>query len=126
MARNHVFIASGDACGICEAYNASIVEEGFRPHDNCNCNTTARDDGEGDCEYDYDVSSTFPSGPRTRAYLSLTITCPDGTVHDLGDFIAIDLGGLTDGEGGYDELLEALAGDECEHLCPEEAPFLCC
>jgi hypothetical protein len=127
MARtNHVFIASGDACGICESLSGMVVEEGFRPHDNCNCNTAVNDDGDGECEYDYDVSDTFPSGPRTRANVSLTITCPDGTVYPLGDFITIDLQEMIDGEGANDELLEDLAGDQCEKLCSEEPPFLCC
>ena len=126
MARiNHVFIASGDACGICEALSGTVVEEGFRPHDNCTCNTTVNDDGEGECQYDYDVSDTFPSGTRTRANVSLTVTCPDGTEHALGVFITVDLGGLVDGDS-TDELLEDLAGDECERLCSEDPPFLCC
>jgi hypothetical protein len=126
MASKHIFIASGDACGICEALSGELVEEGFQPHDNCNCSTTLNDDGEGECEYDYDVSDTFASGSRTRAEVSLTITCPDGSEHPLGVFITIDLGGLLDDEGAIDELLEGLAGDECEQLCAEDPPFLCC
>lgn len=126
MASKHIFIASGDACGICEALSGELVEEGFQPHDNCNCSTTPNDDGQGECDYDYDVSDTFASGSRTRADVSLTITCPDGSEHSLGVFITIDLGGLLDDEGAIDELLEGLAGDECERLCDEDPPFLCC
>lgn len=42
----------------------------------------------------------------------------------FADLLEVD--GLVDGDAGTDDLLKDLASDECERLCTEDPPFLCC
>jgi len=35
----HVFVSSGEACGICEALDGQTVTAGYKAHDNCLCQT---------------------------------------------------------------------------------------
>lgn len=118
----HVFVASGEACPICEALAGSIVPPGFQPHDNCNCDTVK---SEGDCEFEYEEGDVFRSGSRYRVTLMVTVTCPDGrSVQTPG--ITVDQEAMRNGDN--DDLLEDVAEQACDELCgdDEAEDWLCC
>ena len=125
MSRIHVFVASGDSCPICLALAGESVEPGYRPHESCTCNTVLMDDGETVCEFDYEEDEAWLAGPRWRISLTLTITCPDGSVHTVPG-AALDLETMRSGDN--DDLLESLAHEACDEECDgeQESEFLCC
>jgi len=128
MSADHVFVASGEACPICEALAGLPVEPGYRPHPNCNCNTVRMKKGRGTCHFDYTVTEIWENpGGRHRVQMSLTVTCPDGTVKEAHG-AAVDYESMIEGE--EDAWLEGVAEMECEEHCEDngetEDEFLCC
>jgi hypothetical protein len=118
----HVFVASGEACPICEALAGLDVPPGYKPHANCNCNTIKS--GE-DCFFDYEVGEVWRAGSRFRATLSITVTCADGSVVEA-PAITVDL--ETARGGDNDDILEDVAEESCEEYCQgeDDGDFLCC
>ena len=124
MSGLHLFVASGDSCGICLGLAGCAVEEGYRPHDSCTCNTVPMDDGERECEYEFEIEEMWPSPNGFRVQLSLTVVCPDGTSHTVPGLSA-ELDRLLAGDN--DDLLEDRAHEACDEECDTvDSPFLCC
>jgi hypothetical protein len=127
MSKTHFFVASGDACPVCQSLAGQPVDPGYRPHDNCNCNTIARKKG-GKCRFEYSENRLFRERGRLRIEMSLKLTCPDGSVIDDRTFTT-DLAFVLDGSEDAD--MEAWAQEACDEDCEDDGSddgdeFLCC
>ena len=118
------FLASGDACGACQALDGTTCTQ--LPHENCMCQIVPKG---SQCESDYQFSSAH-WGPGLFDGVvggEITVTCPDGTtISESFEFNLSPHSG--EGAGPMDLALDAFDG-EAESLCsecPEEKPFLCC
>jgi hypothetical protein len=122
MATQHVFIAAGDACELCQSMHGTIVEPGFQPHDNCNCNTVQSPSGT-ECTFDVDhVADRRTSDGRLLVQMTVWVTCPDGTVQ--GGSTSAELTDFIDDVDTVEEFMS----DLCEEYCggDEGGEFLCC
>ena len=128
MADTYIFVANGDSCPICAGLDGSNVPSGFKAHAGCTCNTVKMDDGERTCEFEFSEERTYDTSRGYRVQLDLTITCPDGSTHDVPTVYDIALGPLAAGESN--DTLEDWAHEACDQYCDQagspDDEFLCC
>jgi hypothetical protein len=124
MDGEYVFVASGDACGVCLALDGTECTE--VPHPNCLCQVVPK---EGGCEIDYSFSGSYygPGHYDGSVGGEITVICPDGS--EISESFEVELAPYAGtGEDSFDiavEAFEAEAEALCEQ-CPEPEPFLCC
>lgn len=108
-----VFVASGDACGVCQALDGSDCMS--QPHDSCRCQVEPYH-----CETDIQFSEVVHTGPGEYDYAfgaEITVTCPDGSTVGMSVGVVMNeqniddpnLGGGID--AAADELCEQCGGD---------------
>ena len=124
MDEEYEFVASGDACGICQALDGTSCSE--LPHEGCMCQVVPK---ERDCETGVRFSGHY-YGPGTYdggAAGEIVVRCPDGT--EIGESFDVDFGPYRNtGEATFDianDAFEAEAEALCDQ-CRDPEPFLCC
>src|SRR5256885_7223495 len=105
MADQYIFVASGDACGICASLNGQVSSEPIGlPHDGCLCQVIPL--GDGDCPtYEYSATTRRygPHGDSFAVGLEVTVHCCDGS--DISESTEIEMGN----EATYgDDVIEAI------------------
>lgn len=109
------FVASGDACGICQALDGTNCAT--LPHQNCQCQIVPKS---AQCPHDFNFQTTT-YGPGDHDYTisgELTVTCPDGS--EIGQSFEIDAGALPpvlDSDGlnwAVEEALDAMWEELCD------------
>jgi hypothetical protein len=126
MADQYMFVASGDACGVCSGMNGMTSDEPIAlPHDNCMCQVIPL--GDGDCPtYEASGASSHHYGPHGSSFtvgVELSVHCCDGS--EIGESVEIDMGN----EDAYgDDIFQAIDDrieGEAESLasqCPAGGP----
>ena len=126
MADQYLFVASGDACGVCSALDGTTSDEPMAlPHDNCMCQVIPL--GDGDCpSYETgDVTSTRhgPHGAAFTVSAEISVHCCDGS--EIGESFEVDMGDEDAyGDDVFQAIEERLDG-EAQSLadqCPQGGP----
>lgn len=131
MGETSVFMATGDACPICEALDGEVVPAGFKPHPGCTCSTHVVEvtHDMGDCEWQFDWVN---AGANGIAGIEVTVTCADGS--ELNESVEFDtnrfdistpVGGDPEADAVMAEA-EAAASELCAQCPPPPAPLIHC
>jgi len=117
-----IFVAGGDACGICLALAGTTAAA--PAHEGCSCSNEPGDD---DCTHESSGGSSthYGSGDYQAMFgTELTVTCPDGS--EIGESIEIDLSGFNPAGSGdvmdfIAEAIDTAAAELCAQ-CPKDEP----
>jgi len=116
------FVASGEACGICQALDGTNCAT--LPHENCLCQIVPKGK-ECTHDFDFEITTYGPGNYDFKISGELTVTCPDGS--EIGESLEIDAGTLPpilDSDGlnwAVEQAMEDAWGELCEQ-CPEPEP----
>src|SRR5262245_18204753 len=122
MATTWIFMAGGDACGVCSARaeTESPVPLG-QIHEGCKCDSIPKAPPKtpltaGDACPTYTADNVYterygPRGESARLYFEVEVTCCDGST--IGESFEIDLG-VEPGDHGPDEFDEIAADLDLE------------